>query len=106
MKIFVMEKRAAHRITPGLKAEIRSGGLSCEGVIENLSEDGMFVVTSYSGRVIDFKQGTTLVVRFQFYSKETIELKCTAKRSENTPPQGITNRLGLKIFNPPWHMSE
>lgn len=101
-----MEKRHTNRITPGLKAEILSGDIRCEGVIENLSEDGMFVVTKFSGKVINFTPGTTVEVKFQFYSEETIELKCIVRRAERILPHGLTSSLGLEIIDPPWKLSD
>lgn len=97
-----MIKRLSERITIGLKAEIISGGMSCEGVIENLSEDGMFVVTHPTKAVIDFSPGATLEVKFQFLSGETLHLHCTVKWSHKTQPHGLTNRIGMEIIDSPW----
>ena len=101
-----MEKRLSKRIIIGLKAEIISGDISCEGVIENLSEAGIYVITAPTKTEINFAPGTILEVKFQFLSGETLNLHCEVKWSYKTPPHGLTNRIGMKIINPPWDMSD
>src|SRR3990167_9703709 len=100
-----MGKRLSKRIIIGLKAEIISGDISCEGVIENLSEAGIYVITAPTKTEINFAPGTILEVKFQFLSGETLNLHCEVKWSYKTPPHGLTNRIGMKIINPPWDMS-
>lgn len=101
-----MEKRLSKRIIIGLKAEIISGDIICEGVIENLSEAGIYVITAPTKTEIDFAPGTILEVKFQFLSGETLNLQCEVKWSYKTPPHSLTNRIGMKIIDPPWDMSE
>ena len=101
-----MKKRLSKRIIIGLKAEIISGDISCEGVIENLSEAGIYVITAPTKTEINFAPGTILEVKFQFLSGETLNLHCEVKWSYKTPPHGLTNRIGMKIINPPWDMSD
>ncbi len=101
-----MEKRLSKRIIIGLKAEIISGDIICEGVIENLSETGIYVITAPTKSEIDFAPGTILEVKFQFLSGETLNLHCEVKWSYKTPPHGLTNRIGMKIIDPLWDMSD
>ncbi len=101
-----MGKRLSKRIIIGLKAEIISGDIICEGVIENLSEAGIYVITAPTKTEIDFAPGTILEVKFQFLSGETLNLHCEVKWSYKTPPHGLTNRIGMKIIDPPWDMSD
>ena len=101
-----MGKRLSKRIIIGLKAEIISGGISCEGVIENLSEAGIYVITAPTKAEIDFAPGTILEVKFQFLSGETLNLHCEVKWSSKTLPHRLTNRIGMKIIDPPWDMSD
>lgn len=101
-----MKKRNTNRITIGLKAEITSGSVSCEGVIENLSENGMFIITSPTDTVMDLTPGTILEVKFQFFSEETLKVNCKIKWSCKTPSHGLTNRIGMEIIDPPWEMSD
>jgi hypothetical protein len=100
-----MKKRRSKRIVIGLKAEIISGGISCEGVIDNLSEDGIFVITAPSKTEMDFTSGTILEVNFQFMSEETLHLKCKVKWSHKTPPHHLTHRIGMEIIESPWDMN-
>jgi hypothetical protein len=104
-----MEKRRSKRKIVALKAEIVSGGKSYAGVIENLSEDGIYIITTPSKSSIDFALGTTVELKFQPPSEpkdilrssgETINLHCKVIWSYKTPPHGLTHSIGMEIINP------
>ena len=99
-----MNKRHSNRITIGLKAEIISDDVHYGGVIDNISEDGMFVITDFEKNPVNFTPGSTVKVKFQFLSQEMLVLDCTVQWSFKTPPHGLTTRMGLKIIDPPWKM--
>ncbi len=101
-----MERRLSKRIIIGLKAEIISGDMSCEGVVENLSEDGVCVITVPAKTTIDFAPKTILEVKLQFLSGETLNLRCEVIWSHKIQPHGLTNKVGMKIIDPPWDMGD
>jgi hypothetical protein len=101
-----VEKRHSNRIVIGLKAEIISDDIHYEGVIENLSEDGICVITVPTENTIDFAPGAILQIKFQFLSEETLNLRCKVKWSCKTPPHGLTQKIGMEIIDPPWDKSD
>jgi hypothetical protein len=101
-----VEKRHSNRIVIGLKAEIISDDIHYEGVIENLSEDGICVITVPTENTIDFAPGAILQIKFQFLSEETLNLRCKVRWSSKNKPHGLTQKIGMEIIDPPWDKSD
>lgn len=97
-----MEKRRAKRYRVNLKAE-RISGDSRHGIfIENISENGIHIVTSHSGEHRKYTAGTGIDVHFRLNSGETLKLHCKVKWSyAKVPPNGLTDCIGLEIIDPP-----
>ncbi len=100
-----MEKRLSKRIAVGFKAVFISDGTSYQGVIENLSEKGLNVITSPLKAAIDFIPETLLKLNFQTFLGETLNLQCKVKWACKTLPHRLTNRIGMEIIDPPWDKS-
>ncbi len=96
-----MERRICERIIVSLNVELISGGTSYAGVVENISEYGLYMITNPSKTQTDFASGTKLEVTFQLSSGETLKLPCIVKWSYKTPPHGLTNSMGLEILERP-----
>jgi hypothetical protein len=96
-----MEARRSRRIVVSLQAEIIAGDRRYASSIENLSNEGAYVVTAPTKFSQDFITGTPLELRFSFPSGEKLHLNCRVKWSYQTPPHGYTNSIGLEIINPP-----
>jgi len=96
-----MEKRSLKRKIVTLKAEIVSCGKSYAGFIENISEDGIYMITAPTETEISFLTGTTLGLKFQLPSGGTQNLHCKVMWSYKTPPHGLTHSIGMEIINPP-----
>jgi hypothetical protein len=96
-----MERRRFRRKIVSLKAELISGGVSYLGVIENLSEEGIYMRIAPTKNAIDFVPGTKVELRFQPSSEETLNLPCSVKWAYKTPPHGLTTSIGMEIINPP-----
>ena len=97
-----MTKR--HKRTPvKLKAEVISGDKSYEGFIMNLSDDGIYMVTSPINASTDFTPGNPLNVRFKTQSGESLNLNCEVGwlHMNKTPPHGLTTGMGVEIINTP-----
>lgn len=96
-----MERRRSKRILVSLKAELISGDVSYAGIIENLSEEGIYMRTLPTKAATDFTPETKHELKFQLPSGETINLHCKVKWSYKTPPHGLTNSVGMEIIDPP-----
>jgi len=96
-----MERRRSNRKIVSIKAELISGDTSCSAFIENINEDGVYIVTRPERTGIDFTPGKTFEVRFQIPSSKTINLRCKLIWAYKTPPHGLTNSIGMEIIDPP-----
>ena len=96
-----MDARRQNRIIVNFEAEIVLNDKRYSSFIENLSEDGVYVVTSQAKSSLEFIKDTLLELRFSFPSGEKIRLRCKVKWSYSTPPHGMTNSIGLEILDPP-----
>ncbi len=96
-----MEGRHSRRIIVRLKAECISGHSNNAVFIENISEDGMYMITTPAKTPIAYIPGTILELKPQFPSGETLHLHCRVVWSYKTPPHGLTDSVGVEIIDPP-----
>ena len=96
-----MNARRADRVILNLPAEIIIQGTHYASSIENLSEDGAYIIAASSENTGAFSPDTVLELKFNFPSGETQLLSCKVKWSYLTPPYGFTNSMGLEIIDPP-----
>ncbi len=96
-----MVRRCSNRIPVKFEAELISNGIRYDGVIENLSEDCIYIRTLPKKTAVDFPPETTLELEFQLPSGETLNLHCKVIWSNKTTPNGLTNNLGLEIIEIP-----
>ncbi len=103
-----MERRHFERKTVHLKAERISGNKSRAVFIENISEDGIYIITVPAEAGTDFTPGASLDLKFQLHSGETVNLQCTVIWSyQNALPDGLTtNSVGIEIIDPPSRYKE
>lgn len=95
-----MERRRSKRKVLRLKAERISGNQRHAVFIENLSENGIHIITP-SKTAIDIDPGTPLELKFQFLSGKIMNLHCNVKWSHKIPPNGLTRSVGIEIIDPP-----
>lgn len=97
-----MERRCFKRTIVSFKAELLSDGISYAGIIENLSEEGIYIRTIPTKTSIDFTPGTPLELKFQRHSEGPLNLHlyCKVKWLYKTPPYGLTSSIGLEIIDP------
>jgi len=95
-----MEKRSARRHGVGFKAELLYGGKSYAGLVENISENGLYAIAYPLDTAIDFHSGTELEMKFQLTSGEIVNLPCEVKWSYKTPLHGLTFSIGTEIIEP------
>ena len=101
-----MENRRSARIIPGYKAEIIYSGHSYSGVIDDLCEYGLCVITSPLANEVDFVQNDKIDVRFTTHTDETLTLNCLIKWTSKTHPERAVYKIGMQIIAPPWEDSE
>ena len=96
-----MERRSSKRKIVSIHAELISDGTSYEVFIENMSKDGIYIVTNPEKTNVDFITGKRFNVEFQTASGGILNLKCRVKWQYKTPPHGLTYSVGMEIIDPP-----
>ncbi len=96
-----MHVRRSDRVILNLPAEINIQGKRFASSIENLSEDGAYIITASGENAEVFSSDNMLKLKFHFPSGEKQELHCRVKWSYLTPPHGFTNSIGVEIIDPP-----
>ncbi len=99
-----MERRRSTRYRVFLDAEIISGSESYDGVIGNISENGVYIRIKAVAARINFTPGTILDVKFKLPSEETITLSCRLVYAYEIPLVRSLGKfaynLGLEIVDP------
>jgi hypothetical protein len=101
-----MDARQHKRVIVTLEAELIFQDFRIASSIENLSEEGVYLITPHSKSALDFTPGTLLELRFLLPSGEKQCLNCKVKWSYKTPPHGLTNSIGMEITDPPLSFKE
>lgn len=97
-----MEMRRARRLKVNLKAERLSGNGKHSVFIENISEHGILMLVPHSTDTKKFNSGMAVDLNLQLNSGGEISLACLVRwLCLNTPPDGLTDSIGLEIVNPP-----
>ncbi len=94
-------KRLSNRLVVSLVGEIVTKGTSNFVLIENLSENGLYMRTSPAGSAIDYGIGEKYEVKFKLPSGEMLNTHCNIIWSYKTPPHGSIKCIGFEIINPP-----
>jgi hypothetical protein len=98
----VQARRCSRRTMVSLKAEHISGSANRPVFIENISEQGMHMVTLHKGTETQFYPGKNLELKLRLSSGEAVPLVCEVKwTSAKTPPYGVTDSIGLQVVDPP-----
>ena len=95
-----MERRLLKRKIVSIKAEVVLDGEKSAGLIENISEGGIYLVTASSKHAGEFSAGKAANVRFIGPSGATIDLHCNILWGYKTPPHGMTHSVGMEIKTP------
>ncbi len=104
MTSYCFEKKPGYRICKriivSLNAEIILDDESIAGKIENLSEDGLYMIVNPSKTSFDFSPESKFMIKIHLASRETRTFLCKVKWSYKTPPHELTNSLGMEILAP------
>jgi len=102
-----MERRGSSRTTVRLRAEPISTNTKKTVLIENISETGIHMITAPSKTAAKFKTGMEIYLKFRSSSGETFNLRCKVRWAyAETPPDGLTDSVGLQIIDPPLRYRE
>ncbi len=93
-----MEKRIHKRKIVDYKVEVIADGISYAGIVENISEKGLYIIVNPLKTSIDFMSRAKLELKFQLPSGESLNLPCHVKWSYKTPPHGLTYSMGMEIL--------
>lgn len=96
-----MEKRSHERIPHNLKAVITSGDQTYNGMIENVSEDGLeYLITSYLQTSEGFSPQKTIDLKFEGPKGELFNLTCEVKWYLDMQDKNSNVIMGMQILNP------
>ncbi|MBC8414613.1 MAG: PilZ domain-containing protein [Nitrospira sp.] len=95
-----MERRKSERITVNLKAERISCTKNCSVFIENLSEDGIYMITAPS-KNMEYIPGSEISLHLHLGNGNLFDLNCFVSWAYDNAPDDLTNSVGLEILSPP-----
>ncbi len=95
-----MERRNVERKVIKLKAERLSCTGNCSVFIENLSENGIKMITA-PHKEDDFVTGKDLDLELELSNGESINLNCNVIWAYDNPAGDPTSSVGLEIVDPP-----
>lgn len=97
----VPEKRDCQRNIVNLKAVFVYKGTSYIGLIENISECGLYMVSLPSKSAISFDQGAIHGLKLRNQCGELMKVQCMVQWFYKTPPYGLTVSVGMEILDRP-----
>jgi hypothetical protein len=100
-----MERRQFERIIIGFHADISHKGETYSGVVENLSESGVCVISYPTTLNLEALKGEILGLKLHTFSDEILTMKCKVSWTAKVRPHKLTSRIGLEIIDPPWEKS-
>jgi hypothetical protein len=96
-----MERRRYRRIEGNLESRFISGSITYPVIIENFSEEGVFIKTEPLKTPIDFDPKTRHELRFKLPSGEVVNLDCEIRWFHTkSVPDGLIFSIGIKVMNP------
>jgi hypothetical protein len=95
-----LEKRLHRRKSVVLEAKVISRGFSYAAFVGDISERGLYMITSPVGVVKDSNTGIKNTVTFLNSSREGVSLQFRAIWSDDVSPHGLTQRVGVEIIDP------
>jgi hypothetical protein len=96
-----MDNRLFKRNIVNIQAELICADMRCASFIENLSEEGVYIVTAPTDTSLDFRPDAPAELRFELPEGNRHYLNCKIKWSYKTPPHGLTSSIGMKVIDPP-----
>jgi hypothetical protein len=97
----IQDKRIHHRIIVRLKAVLTFKDISYVGMIENISEHGLYMIALPINHGIDFSPGAIHEMKLRTFPGESVIMHCKIQWSYKTPPYGLTNSVDMEVMDPP-----
>ncbi len=95
-----LNKRRSKRQMVSLITRFASNNSSYTALIENISEEGIFMRVSPSSNGLTLTPGSKLKLLIKLPSGEFLSSQCNVIWSYKTPPHGLINSAGMEIMNP------
>jgi hypothetical protein len=103
-----MEKRRSERKSISLNAELAGEGISCSGVVENICEYGLHLITASKNHSSSFIPEETFELKVKNASGTEACLHCEVRwvHINKTPIHGLTYRMGMEVLKQPPEYNE
>jgi hypothetical protein len=95
----IKEGPASAKKVVNYRAELAYGDTRYPGFVGNLSKNSLYMITFPVSTPLTLTRGTTLQVRLDPPSKESICLHCKVMWAYKTPPHGLTHSIGMQIID-------
>jgi len=95
----VSEKRDCRRNIVSLKAIFVFEGVNYVGLIENISECGLYMISLPSKSTVSFNKGAMHDLKLRNQCGELMKVQCMVQWSYKTPPYGLTVSVGMEILD-------
>jgi ATP-dependent 26S proteasome regulatory subunit len=95
-----LKNRRSKRVMVSLATKLVSDNLDYTGLIENISEQGVFVRIPPREREIDLSPGKKFEMHIKLPSGSLFSSQCNVVWSCKTPPHNLVNSVGLEVLNP------
>lgn len=95
-----LKNRRSRRVMVSLTAKIAADNLDYIGLIENISEHGVFVRIPPLRHEIDLTPGKKFELHIKLPSGSLFSSPCNVVWSCKTPPHNLVNSVGMEVLNP------
>jgi hypothetical protein len=95
-----IEKRVHRRRSVVLEAKVIYRGFSYAAFVGDISEKGLYMITSPVGVMRDFNTDTKNALTLLNSSREVLSLQFREIWSDDVSPYGLTKRVGVEIIDP------
>jgi len=92
--------RRSRRVMVSLTTRIVADNLDYTGLIENISEQGVFVRIPPREHKIDLTPGKKFELQIKLPSGSLFRSQCNVVWSCKTPPHNLVNSVGMEVLNP------
>ena len=96
-----MAERRSKRMVVSLDGEIILDEICYAGVIENISREGICMLTLTAGITLGCVPGTKVELKIKSTDEEILKLHCTVRWEEKIPPESLSNKIGMEIIDLP-----
>ncbi len=95
-----MAERRSQRMAVALDAEIIVDEIIYAGVLENISKEGLCMMTLPAGSILDCVHGTKVEIKIKSTDEDILKLHCTVMWQEVVPPESLSCKIGMEIMDP------